>query len=248
MTSVCRSSNLQALVDSCGLPNPAKPLLSAYNTIVNEDHRGTRLANEDHHPPTKPPRYETLDDESYRLLLQAFNEKFETVRYTSESDPIRVTRDVDKLEKVSIRGVVYAHERSLPRDSNVLFRRLGGLTSRVGRIQSIFCLRHPTPDGLMMQATYAIVREYLPFLDEAKQSQYTQFGFAGGFLCHRERWNRSHVVELTGIICHFAKFTLQGGFMHVLPLNKVRSLLPERTRTLTTLKMMDSYDLPSVIL
>ncbi|KAF9786240.1 hypothetical protein BJ322DRAFT_1108098 [Thelephora terrestris] len=83
-----------------------------------------------------------------------------------------------------------------------------------------------------MQATYAIVREYLPFLDEVKQSQYTQFGFAGGFLCHRERWNRSHIVELTGIICHFAKFTLQGGFMHVLPLNK----------------MMDSYDLPSVIL
>ena len=246
MTSVCRSSNLQALVDSRDLPDTTEPLLSAYHTVANEDHRGTRLADEDHHPPTKPPRSTTLDDEAYQLLLQMLNDKFGTSGYTSESDPVRVTRYVKQLEKVSIRGVVYARENSLPRDSNVLFRRLNGSTSRVGRIQSIFHLQHPTPEGLAIDATYVIVREYLPFLDEAIQSQYTKFGFAGGFLCHCERWHRLHAVQLNDIICHFARTVLRDGLMHVLPLDKVNISLPERTGVLTMFKMMDSYDLPRV--
>ena len=225
MTSVCRSSNLQALVDTCNLPEQAKPLLAAYESVVNEDHRGTRLADEDHHPPTKPPRSETLDNESYQLLLQTLNKKFRTTSYTSEGGRmLPVTRSVEQLEKVSIRGVVYAREGSLPRDSNVLFRRLGGSTSRVGRIQSIFRLQHPTPESPLVEATYALVREYLPFSDEVAQSQYKQFGFAGGFLCHSERWDRLHVIGLTDIICHFAKTVRNsnGNLMHVLPLNKVR--------------------------
>ena len=42
MTSVCRSSNLQALLDCQDLPSQIQPLLSAYETVKNEDHRGTR--------------------------------------------------------------------------------------------------------------------------------------------------------------------------------------------------------------
>ena len=227
MTSVCRSSNLQALVDTYDLPEQANPLLATYRSVLDEDHRGTRLADEYHHPPTKPPRFETLDNEFYQLLLQALNKKFRTTGYTSEGGQVfPVTQRVEQLEKVSIRGVVYAREKSLPRDSNVLFRRLNGSSSRVGRIWSIFRLQHPAPSG-PMDATYILVREYLPLSDEVMQSQYTQFGFAGGFLCHSERWNRFHVIELTDIICHFARTAIRHGdenFMHVLPLNKVRIL------------------------
>jgi len=251
MTSVCRSSNLQALVDTHKLPEQAEPLLAAYGSVVSEDHRGTRLADQDHHPPTKPPRRETLDDEPYRLLLQMLDKKFGTERYTSESSQaFSVTRRVKRLEKVSIRGVVYACENSLPRDSNVLFRRLGGSSSRVGRIWSIFRLQHPTPEVPIVEATYVLVREYLPLSHEAMQSQYTQFGFAGGFLCHSERWSRFHVVELTDIICHFAKTMVRdgdGSIMHVLPLNKVKDQFPEFACWLTVLKMMESYTLPSVV-
>jgi hypothetical protein len=77
-----------------------------------------------------------------------------------------------------------------------------------------------------MEATYVLVREFLQLSDEAIQSQYTQFGFAGGFLCHSERWSRFHVIELNDIVCHFAKTVIRHGdenFMHVLPLNKVRA-------------------------
>ena len=130
MTSVCRSSNLQALIDTCDRPDQAEPLFTAYDTVVSEDHRGTRLSDEDHHPPTKPPRWETLTDVFYQYLLLALNEKFGTTWYTSGGGT--VTRRVEQLEKISIRGVVYARKSSLPRDSNVLFRRLGGSTSRVG--------------------------------------------------------------------------------------------------------------------
>lgn len=224
MTSVCRSSNLQALMDTCKVPEQAEPLLTAYGSVANEDHRGTRLADQDHHPPTKPPRSERMDDESYQLLLRMLDEKYGITSYTSRGGrAFSVTQHVDRLEKVSIRGVVYACESSLPRDSNVLFRRPGGSSSRVGRIWSIFCLRHPTPGGSVVEATYVLVREYQPLLDEEMQSQYKQFGFAGGFLCHSEKWSRFHVVELADIICHFAKTVIQDGdgdIMHVLPLNK----------------------------
>lgn len=226
MTSVCRSSNLQALVDTRDLPKQAKPLLAAYASVVNEDHRGTRLADEVHHPPTKPPCSELLENEHYQLLLRMLNKKFGTIGYTSEGGRVfPVTRLVQQLAKVSIRGVVYAHTKSLPRDSNVLFRRFSGSNSRAGVIWSIFRLQHPTPDGPMMEATYALVREVLRLSDGEGQSQYTQFGFAGGFLCHSGKWSRFHIVELNDIICHFGKTVIQHGdrnVMHVLPLNKAR--------------------------
>jgi hypothetical protein len=226
MTSVCRSANLQALVDACNLPKQAEPLLTAYGSVANEDHRGTRLADEVHHPPTQPPRFEVLDNEYYQLLLCMLNKKFGTTGYTSDrGQTFSVTQRVQQLAKVSIRGVVYAHTKSLPRDSHVLFRRLGGSSSRVGMIRSIFRLQHPTPDGPMMEATYIVVRELLQLSDEAMQSKYTQFGFAGGFLCHSEKWRSFHVIELNDIICHFAKTVIrhdEENIMHVLPLNKVR--------------------------
>jgi hypothetical protein len=234
MTSICRSSNLQAMLDTHSLPPEAEPLISTYESVATEDHRGTRLADEDHHPPTKPPRLEVLDDEFYQLLLRMLDKKFGTIPQSGQR--ISVTRRVEQLEKVSIRGVIYAREESLPRDSNVLFRRFGGSSSRVGRIRSIFHLEHPTPEGPMIKATYVLVREHLPLLDEAMQSQYTQFGFAGGFLCYNERWSRFHIIELTDIICHFAKTVTRhgdGDIMHVLPLNKVCITFPAYMPTIS---------------
>ena len=241
MTSVCRSSNLQALVDTCNPLKHAEPLLTAYKSVVSEDHRGTRLADEVHHPPAKPSHSEVLDHEHYQLLLSMLNRKFGTVGYAADSSQIfSVTQRVQQLAKVSIRGVVYAHRNSLPRDSNVLFRRCRGSSSRVGMIWSIFRLQHPTPDGPIMEGTYVLVREFLQLLDEAMQSQYTQFGFAGGFLCHSRRWSRFHVIDLNDIICHFAKTVIQHDdkeIMHVLPLNKVR--IPFLVRTCCLIDIQD---------
>ena len=66
--------------------------------------------------------------------------------------------------------------------------------------------------------------ECLPILDDTARSKYTQFGFAGCFLSHSDRRDRFHVVELTDIVCHFAKTAVSYGDtrgMRVLPLNKV---------------------------
>ena len=225
MSSVCQSSNLQALVDRSDLPKEAEPLLAAYNSVASEDHRGTRLADEHHYPPTRPPCQELLEDGVYKLLQRTLNKKFQTSGYTTRNSGVfSVTRQVEQLEKVSIRGVVYACGRALPRDSNVIFRRLGGTSSRVGSIKSIFRHAHRTPEALAREVTLVHVREYLPIFDDTVQSKYTQFGFAGSFLCHSDRWSNFHIVELTNIVCHFAKTAVSLGdmeVMHVLPLNKV---------------------------
>ena len=206
------------------LPREAESLLTAYKSVESEDHRGTRLADEHHYPRTRPPRQEVLDDRVYQLLLATLNKKFETLEYTTRGSGVfPVTRQVQILEKVSIRGAVYACERSLPRDSNVIFWRLRGSSSQVGSIKSIFHLVHQTPEGLTRNAVFLLVDEYLQFLDEVAQSKYTQFGFAGGFLSCIDR-NRFHVVEPDNIVCHFAKTEVSLGdtkVLHVLPLNKV---------------------------
>jgi len=128
------------------------------------------------------------------------------------------------MKKVSIRGVVYASEQALPRDSNIIFRREGGSSSRVGSIKSIFQLSYPTPAGPIADDTFLLVQQYSPFMDQEIQFTYTQFGFAGGFLCYSRKWSGFHIIGSEGVICHFAKTTLQqygGDLMHVLPLNKV---------------------------
>jgi hypothetical protein len=225
MMSVCQSSNLQALLDRDDLPKEAGPMLSAYDKVSTEDHRGTRLADETHYPPTKPPSSVELKNDIYQLLLRTLDQKFQTTRYTAGGrGSLIIPRHVLELSKISIRGVVYASEKALPRDSNIIFKREGGSSSRVGSIKSIFRLSYPTPAGYVTDDTFLLVQQYSPFMDQEIQSIYTQFGFAGGFLCYSRKWSGFHIVGSDGVVCHFAKTTLEqygGGLMHVLPLNKV---------------------------
>ena len=225
MTSVCRSSNLQALLDHPNLPEEVEPLRSAYKAVANEDHRGTRLADESHHPPTKSPLSKTLSPDEYQLLLQVLDRKFGTTMYTRR--PSLAPIEVQDLSKLSIRGVIFASAETLPRDSNVLFKAHDGSRSRVGSIRSIFHfkLQHR---GIKM--TYLHIQEHSPFSNETAQRVYTQFGFAGGFLCHVNKWIGFHLIEPTDVICHFAKTLLRNndGIMHVLPLNKVSDVPTSR--------------------
>ena len=227
MRSVCRSSNLQALLDHRDLPEEVQPLRSAYEAVANEDHRGTRLADEFHHPRTRPPKSLVLPGDVYQLLLQALDRTFGTTRYTRNS--YLLPRQVQELSKLSIRGVVFASAESLPRDSNVLFLNQGDSHPRVGSIRSIF---HCKPRDQGNKITYLLVRQHSPFADEPAQKVYTQFGFAGGFLCHIDRWTGFHLIEPTDVICHFAKTLLRNGdgVMHVLPLNKVSEAHQSPTR------------------
>ncbi|KAF9789464.1 hypothetical protein BJ322DRAFT_1001137, partial [Thelephora terrestris] len=222
MVSVCRSSNLQALLDRQDLPSEVQPLRSAYEAVANEDHRGTRLADESHHPRTRPPSSLVLRNEVYQLLLSALDRKFNTTAYTRNWSP--VPREVQELSKLSIRGVVFATTKSFPRDSNVLFLSQGGSSRpRVGNIESIFQFKLQDRESTM---TYLLVQQHSPLANEIMQRVYTQFGFAGGFLCHIGKPIGSHLIEPADIICHFAKTPLPNcdGVMHVLPLNKVRDI------------------------
>ena len=183
--------------------------------------RDTRLADESHHPRTRPPSSTLLSNDVYQLLLSALDQKFGTATYTQKRS--FVPRELLELSKLSIRGVVFASTKSLPRDSNILFRGHGGSRLCVGNIRSIFQLELQDRENKL---TYLLVQQHSPLTDETTQSVYTQFGFAGGFLCHTDKWTGSHLIERADVICHFAKTPLRNsdGIMHVLPLNKVSDM------------------------
>ena len=130
------------------------------------------------------------------------------------------TSSVLKLEKISISGVIYTQEESLPHDSNIIFQRPGGSSDRVGRIKQIFQSEHVAPN-----VTLLVVAQHRLILDTIAQGAYGRFGFAGGYLCDPKEDGRLYVIRSTDVICHFTRTALvrEGeNLMHTLPLNSVR--------------------------
>ena len=209
--TACRTANLEWMMQGERLQASVRPLVEAFSKVSNEDHRGTRLADEIHFPPTKPPKPVTLDHHTHRLLLQMLND-------TSPTGGHSYPLDVLELEKVSISGIIYASEQSLPRDSNIIFRRPGGLSHRVGRIKSIFQMCHQP--GM----TFLLVSQHKLITSSDVRGVYWRFGFAGGFLCDAEEDGRLLVIRSEDVICHFAKTPLnptEEKLMHALPLDTV---------------------------
>ena len=214
--TACRTANLEWMIQGQGVQNPVQPLAEAFARISNEDHRGTRLADEVHFPPNKPPKTVTLNRHVHSLLLQLVDGTSITSNHSLR------TSDALELEKVSISGIIYANEKSLPRDSNIVFRRPGGLSHRVGRIKLIFQV-HYQPG-----ATFLVVSQYKLIADSGDGNVYRRFGFAGGFVCDAEEDGRLFVIRSEDVVCHFAKTALdpkEERLMHVLPLNTVCTIV-----------------------
>ena len=211
--TACRAANLEWMMQSDDIQNSAKILVESFSKVSTEDHRGTRLADEIHFPPTRPPRGVKLHSTVHTLLLQLVQD----ARIPNGLHPI--SPDALELDKISISGVIYASEKSLPRDSNIIFRRPGGLSERVGRIKLIFQSENSALSGM----SFLVVSQHKLLADPAAQRVYKRFGFAGGFLCNAQEDNRFHVIQSTDVVCHYAKTTMDSGetSMHVLPLNMV---------------------------
>ncbi|KAF9647790.1 hypothetical protein BDM02DRAFT_3187692 [Thelephora ganbajun] len=212
--TACRAANLEWMMHSENASDHIRPLLDAFLRVSNEDHRGTRLADENHFPPQKPPQNATLEPHIYKLFLTLIS----GVPSLTRSNLLApITPNVLELEKVSISGVIYAREKSLPRDSNIIFRRPGGSSDRVGRIKQIFRSEH-----VVSEVTLLVVAQYRLVSDPTVQGTYRRFGFAGGYLCDPGEDGRRYVIRSTDVICHFARTVLVWGgetLMHALPLN-----------------------------
>ena len=198
------------------------PLVEAFSKVSNEDHRGTRLANEAHFPPERPPKTVILHPDIYDLLLRLIN------RTAAVDGCSPYTPDALELEKISISGVIYASEKSLPRDSNIIFQRPGGSSQRVGRIKLIFQVSYQPG------TTFLVVSQYRLIANSDVRDVYRRFGFAGGFLCDADEDSRPLVIRSKDVVCHFAKITLdpkEEKLMHALPLNVVREFAHVTTFT-----------------
>ncbi|KAF9786638.1 hypothetical protein BJ322DRAFT_1003379, partial [Thelephora terrestris] len=242
--AICRSSNLQSILDRNDITSDARPLIEAFTKVANEDHRGTRLADETHHPPTKPPKALCLSDDVHQLLVSLLNRRYQTRRFTTiRNSPWFVQPAVLKLDKLSIRGVIYASAESLPRDSNIIFRKPGDPTLRVGKIKTIFS----STNHEAAEIAYLVMEEWLPVMDPTAQRTYQQFGFAGGFLCQNRTTETASVIENCDVVCHFAKTFLgqrNGETFHALPLDKVREFFCFASASYHGPQMLDSYTIP----
>lgn len=217
--TACRAANLEWIMQDRRLQDSVRPLVEAFSKVSNEDHRGTRLADEAHFPPNKPPKVVTLNRHIQGHLLQLVN----STSTASSASPH--TSNALELEKVSISGVIYASEKSLPRDSNIIFRRPGGSSQRVGRVKSIFQVSYQPG------VTFLAVTQHKLIANSDARNVYRRFGFAGGFLCDAEEDGRLFVIRSEDVVCHFAKTTLHPAeerLMHALPLNAVRGVLVQR--------------------
>jgi len=214
--TACRAANIEALMDGGYIPTAAQELANAFTTVANEDHRGTRLADETHFPPTKPPTRTRLDPRTFHLLTQLI------VDTTDRSDAWNlVTAEVLELEKFTISGVIYSDHKSLPRDSNIIFQRPGRASHCVGRVDSIF----QPGDGRSPGTTFLAVSQFSLVREHPMQDVCRRFGFAGGYICTEDRVTH-RVIRASDVICHFARtpMELEGrGLVHVLPLNTVCS-------------------------
>ena len=169
--TACRTANLEWMVQSRDIPDSAKPLVDSFMKVSTEDHRGTRLADEMHIPPVQTPRGTKLDSKVHALLLQLVQD----MRISHGLH--QISPDVLELDKISISGVIYASDKSLPRDSNIIFRRPGGFSERVGRIKLIF----QSENSALFGMTFLVASQHKLIADPA-QNIYRRFGFAGGFL------------------------------------------------------------------
>jgi len=209
--TACRVANIHALMDDERIQVTAPELLDTFTTVSNEDHRGTRLADETHFPPTKPPIHIQLDSGTFNLLSQLIADTMDGFGPWN-----LVTPRVLELRKITISGVIYSNHKSLPRDSNIIFRRPGRTSHCIGRVDLIF-----QPGN--SDATFLAVSQFSLAPEHPIQGVYRRFGFAGGYLYGEGRVT-PRVIRTSDVICHFARTPVESegqGLVHALPLNTV---------------------------
>jgi hypothetical protein len=193
--------------------------------VSREDRRGTRFGDiqQDFSVQSEAKKI-VLDIDSHNQLVGFLNRKSDAVIFSTGNGPGQhVTRNALQLEKVSIRGIMYAGTDSLPRDSYIIFQKKK--ETRPGQIVRIFSHTHTRSDGTIVASHYLVVSPFstLNSADSNRLDKFRKFGFAGGFLCHNNR-RQSEVVEASDVVCQFAKTPMNVGGMdliHVLPLDRV---------------------------
>lgn len=206
------------------------------------------LANEIHFPLTKPPSHIRLDLRTFNLFTQL-------VTYTTGGSGVwnLTTSEVLELGKITISGVIYASHKTLPHDSNIIFRCSGQTSNCIGCMDLIF---RPKNSGAS-DAAFLAVSQFSPVRDHPMDGVYRRFGFAGGYL-YTEGQITPQVIQASDVVCHFVKMAVESegqGLTHALPLNTVWfSLtgcfrlflfqLTSRQKLRDHYRIPDSYEIP----
>lgn len=209
-------------------------LVEAYEKIVAEDNRGTRLA---YLAGVFNPSEEIgiLGSSSPERLEDRIYQPYITSRPPGGHSAINLSRLVYAVDRMAIRGVRYTTQKALERDSDVIFRRNGSTDQQdqtyAGRIVYMFTTPPAHGDSSTV-VPYVAIEPYRPLpitvSDDTKHLDQVCRSFApvGGYLSSSETegiW----VVHASDILCHFAKLSLEEDghhILHVLQLDRVRRL------------------------
>lgn len=249
MNRICRASNFQALLRDPSLRDSAADFVSAYEVLLDEDRRGTRLKELFSHrvdssgqiigvrDPEKR-KLATLHDQHYSALLTALNSIEGEQRYSDCRQNVHIPGSIFLHNKaylhkgVSLRGVSYRSVDHSTKDCNIIFTKPDEDWWRAGVIVKVFT--HPRiaeENGSCknIEELFLVIEQFLPLSDpDSQRDPYRQFPRIGGRLFYQKRDPTLLVLRSAEIDCHFALTPLDGdefgivdGVIHALPLDRV---------------------------
>ena len=252
MKAFCRGSNLRALLGKADAPDflkdfqeifaqffaPTLPSLQGDIEALNDVTNITDSLN----------RLETLSDDTYERLLTCLNEGVVPGHYVSCRNEPRpgtcvIQPCAQEIYSTKVQGMTFSPSSKHIGNSRILFCLAGDSFQLAGEIQRIFVhQRHGSvPSNNLVTKTFYVVRAFRELNhQQAVHDPYRQFPLLFVRLCCNELEMEERIIRSDQIISHFAgcpyeSKELQGNFLVVLSLSKVRPLVLWKNSLLYTL-------------
>ncbi|KAJ3551842.1 hypothetical protein NM688_g4476 [Phlebia brevispora] len=263
MKHTSRSANMQYLMQDPWVYRHAQELIDAYNDVHFEDRRGTRiresfrapLAHGEKENGTEPG---VLNEECFGLLCRYLGRSGRSIGAGG------LTKRVDFLSRLHLRGVSYTVSSRSHRDCNIYFHLEGAQTEAAGQIESIF--RHTrTSDSEELTETFIVVKRYAELsAQDAMHDPYRCYEWAGGRLYYNDlSASRPVLIHSEQLVSHISRTPVQipaisRPCIHALALNRLLYLSEEASKVahlprclcslslvpLTLLLCVDDFHLP----
>ena len=241
LKAFCWGSNLRALLGKTDAPVSLKDFQEIFAQFLGPtlpslqgDIEGLNTNGDDVTNIIDSDRLETLSDGTYQRLLTCLNEGVVPGRYMSYRDEPRpgicvIQPCIQEMNSIKVQGITFSPSSKHIGNSRILFCLAGDSFQFAGEIQRIFLhQRHGSaPQQSVITETFYVVRTFRELNDQqAVHDPYRHFPLLFMHLCcnelEEERIIRSHQVIGHFAGCPYESEELQGDFLVVLSLSKVR--------------------------
>lgn len=251
MTRTSRAANLRPLLHDSAVQNAIAEVVDAYESIILEDGRGTRITDQLRlirtmvgSPDKKAPRktHIRLEAETLQMLGHFLNETLDFEYYVippNSKSPHQeyLLSDAMRVSSLRLHGVTYKSSLNSSGDSNILFSRRVETAGNTrpgrppfgtvpGKITDMF-LHKRFEQNAWVEELFIVVRPLILLSSQHTPfDRYRTFGHSGGFLCYDKYESKGIILTQEDILCHVAQtaMVVEGiprNCVHILPLNRV---------------------------